>query len=481
MGVNFNTVSANSSNAASTDFESTEDRKAKKAAQTESKTDTFEPKSLKKTLLAGKKIIKEAKELWGKPAPEIGKLPWPSFEATGPEQDFIKNPSLNAFFKMEREFNEVMTEVGHQKFDGLGSILIPINRDPNAPPTLKGPYITKKFAKIEKWHKKTAAEFHKREKKTARHVEKRHKKIAEKGPGYGGKMTKVIGKAKAASFFAKNNYTIRGNIFKLTHLNFPKNMYEIMPRFGYRKALHIGVRIPQFTLNFAVMGVGLGLIPLTFGSSELICSQLSNALYVAGESITLKVAGATPEKIAAHAAMRTAELEAMRFLPTVGIFVYYAENAAFGAAALGIVSTTIADWVMKATSVRYTSTLNLDDIGDSRCLWELNQRIDYLSRFLLPYGQYLLLKEDNIENRQKLKKVLKAGFKTLRILEKDKVRSLYYYLLALTAEELPKSHRDKIQQDCALALPEPRINTHKTVRACLSWLIAHDGVVPKGT
>jgi hypothetical protein len=37
-------------------------------------------------------------------------------------------------------------------------------------------------------------------------------------------------------------------------------------------------------------------------------------------------------------------------------------------------------------------------------LLSLNDRIDYLSRFLLPYGQYLLLKETDVATRKKNEK-----------------------------------------------------------------------------
>ena len=64
-------------------------------------------------------------------------------------------------------------------------------------------------------------------------------------------------------------------------------------------------------------------------------------------------------------------------------------------------------------STRYTGSISLDDLGDPRVLFEMNQRIDYLSRFLLPYGQYLLFNETDIVRRKKLKKMLKSHFKLL--------------------------------------------------------------------
>jgi hypothetical protein len=250
-----------------------------------------------------------------------------------------------------------------------------------------------------------------------------------------------------------------------------------MPRFGYRKDGHVGVRITQFTLTSLLTGIGYAFTPVTFGVSKIVCDHARTFITLSGEIITHKIAGAERKKVAAHVGLRGAQLEIPNLVPIAGDVVNIAENLAFGTAALGIVSTTIADALFAHFSKRYQGTVNLDDLGDSRCIAELNSRIDYLSRFMLPYGQYLLFKETDIAQRHKLKKTLKENFALLRDLEKKKINSLNFYRLALAAEKVPETHRDKIIRDCQQALPDTRINTHRVVKKCLAKLIADDPTI----
>jgi hypothetical protein len=413
-------------------------------------------------------VFKNARKQFGKPIQENHKIPWPCWETVAVEENLIKNPTTAGFFEAEQSFNQTMLIAGHQKYVWLNDIMIdPSENSYNIDSDSKSP-------DLERWHKKHKEQFEKNEDKEIANSDKRLQKIAEKGPGFGGKMTTKIAKSKAASFYAKNNLTIRGNVFKLTHQTCPKNIYEMMPRFGYRKSAHVGVRISQFALNGILAGVGYALAPVTFGVSKIVTNSLSTVVTLTGESITHKIEGAEKRKITVHAGLRGVQLEVPLFIPVVGNFLYMGDSIALGGAAVGIVSTTIADAILHQFSTRYASTMNADDLGNSRCLEELNHRIDYLSRFLLPYGQYLLLKETDIETRQKLKTTLKSHFKTLRILEKKKVESLNFYRLALAAEKIPKDMVDKIQRDCKNALPDTRVNTHKIAKRCLATLIKKD-------
>jgi hypothetical protein len=399
---------------------------------------------------------------------KITLAPLPDLLANSLEKDFIKTPTTESFYTIVTDFEKTMTVVGHQKYAWLADILI----TPGANAALSAEH--KNEQKIEHWHNNHKASYNKNEHKALTKTTKRNLKTTTLGPGVGGKASKKINEYKEDAFYMKNNLTIRGNIFQLDNAIFSKNLYEIMPRFGYRKTAHIGVRTIQFVLNSILSLSGYSFLPVTFGISKVAADQVSTAITLTGETITYKIAGADNEKIAFHNGLRGLQLELPYIVPGAGQIVSYAESAFLGTAAFGIVSTTLADAILAQTSTRYTSKINLDDLGDSRCIEELNNRIDYLSRFLLPYGQYLLLKESDLKNRNKLKKTLKGQYKTLRDLEKKKVESLNFYRLGLIADRIPKERSDTILNDCKYALPDIRINTHRMARACLATLIQND-------
>ena len=455
---------------------------SKSASDDEVNLDSFIEDARKKEPIKYCNVFKDAKALWGKPLEDlpIKVVPVAKSTAIAREEDFIQKPTSRGFFRLAQDFASTMMVVGHQKYSFVDEISIKLKHQGIVLQGLNLVDMASKERKLEYWHKKQeiAVEYGitKAERKTIR----RHEKIEEMGLGFGGKMTSKVAKSKTAAYFAKNNLTIRGNVFKLTHAACPKNIYEIMPRFGYRKGAHVGVRVTQFSITTILSILGYALIPATFGVSKVVCDHLRTVITLSGEVITHKIAGAEKEKCIVHTGLRGVQLEVPNLVPLVGDVVNIGEGMAFGVAASGIVSTTLADMVLAHFSERYTSTLNLDDLGDARCIAELNNRIDYLSRFLLPYGQFLLLKESNVSVRKGLKRVLKENFTLLRDLERKKVSSLNYYRLALAAEKLPASHLEQIRLACEKALPETRINTHRTVKKCLARLMAKDlGQKPK--
>lgn len=394
----------------------------------------------------------------------ISLSPLPDLFANALEKEFIKHPNVASFYNIVNDFTETMMIVGHQKYGNLDEILIYPSSD----------NYSNEDKILSKWHIKQKKHAIKNENKALSRTQKRIVKKATLGPGIGGRASEKITKYKENAFYIKNNYTIRGNIFKVDNIVFPKNLFEIMPRFGYRKNAHVGVRITQFAINTMLSVVGYSFLPVTFGISKVVSDQISTIVTLTGETITYKIAGADIKKIAFHNSLRGLQLELPYSLPVAGKIISIGESVIFGTSAFGIVSSTLADAILDQSSVRYSSKINLDDLGDSSCIGELNNRIDYLSRFLLPYGQYLLLKEDNIINKKNLKKILKDHFDILKDLEKKKVQCLNFYRLSLIAEKIPEDKYDIILMHCNDALPDNRINTNRIAKSCLATLIKNN-------
>lgn len=403
---------------------------------------------------------------------EACKIPIPVLVEDCEEQKFIKNPNVKQFKKLAKNFEHCYEMGNHVKFLRIDEYMIQLNPDEVKDYVLPvvDSHVTGDSNKLEVWHDKNNKEYQKEYDAALKRKVKREKLIEEKGNGFGGHMTKVIGNTKEAAYFTKNNLTLRGNMFNLNNKIWGKSIYEMLPRYGSRKGRHIGVRVSQFTINTIIMAAGYGCAPVSFGVSVIVSNQLQTAVTLSGEVIALKLGGAKKRKITSHAALRGVQLEVLR-IPIVGTIVNYAENAVFGTAAMGIVSTTIADWLFDSMSTRYTQTINLDDLGDCHVMYEMTQRIDYLSRFLIPYGQYLLLNENDPDVQAKLRKILKEQGKILKDLEHKNLKALNYYRIALLADKIPKSERDKISEACKQAEQNLRIKTHRTVRQSLAVLM----------
>lgn len=386
------------------------------------------------------------------------------------EIDFIKEPKLDDFFSLCSSFEKKYRDSGQAMFFRMDSILIDPKASSYAMANQNVSNLGVNEEKLERWTLKEQAQHEKDEQKTRERVWVRNEKIMKEGKGVGGHLTGAVLRGKTLAYTTKNRGTIRGNMFNLNSKFCGKSIEEMLPRYGSRKGKHIAVRVSQFTLNTILTAVGYGCAPVSFGVSIFVSQQAQVLVTLTGEVLGLKFDGAKKRKMISHASIRGVQLEMMR-IPFVGSIINYGENIVFGTAAGGIVITTLADWILESMSERYTSSISIDDLGDPSVLFEMNQRIDYLSRFLLPYGQYLLLNEKDVHKQKKLKKILKENFKILKSLEHQSIKALNFYRLALIAGRIPKSIRPEIEQVCQVAEKDIKNNTHRTVRQCLGELM----------
>lgn len=433
--------------------------------------DNFEKKSL------GNKLTRKALGHYVRKATKKDEAHSQRLLRSGPfsmrdEEKFLSSPTVRQYYRLAAAFDQAFMDAHQPKFETMQNFLIPLGDNSKKLEILEPNLadLAEKEKKLEKWHKKHKKEFNELAQDTQHKAEKRQQKIIEDGRGVGGHLTNVVGGAKATAFLTKNRLTIRGNMFQLNNQLCGKSIYEMLPRYRSRKGQHMGVRITQFGFNAIITALGYSLVPVTFGISSIISSHAQTVITLSGEAIALKLDGAKKEKIISHASLRGVQLEIPKAIPIVGSIINIGENIAMGSAAFGIVSTTLADWILSGVSDRYTSTINIDDLGDPRVLSEFNARIDYLARFLLPMGQYMLLKETRPEHQKKLRKILKEEFKTLASLEHKKTKALNFYRVNLLAETIPFEYRAAIKEACEEDLATSKINNHKIVRRCLATL-----------
>jgi hypothetical protein len=435
--------------------------------------DSFEKNENLAQGLVHRAIAKHVRKINNKYEPKPIKAPRGGPLAMCAEEKFLYNPTTRSYLRLVKAFDDVMLDCNQAKFKNMEKFLItPGDFRNSLGPWMNDMNLLEREQKLEDWNEKHAIKHQEEITKSEKQVEKREHKILEKGLGFGGHMTSMVGNNKARSFYMKNHMTIRGQVFALNNDLFGKSIYEILPRYGSRRKQHMAVRITQFGINAIITAVGYGLVPVTFGISTIVTSHAQTLVTLSGEVFALKLDGAKSEKIASHAALRGVQLEIPKFVPFVGTAVNYGENIMMGTAAAGIVSTTLADMILQSASDRYASTLNTDDLGNPAVLIEMNERIDYLSRFLLPTGQHLLMKEQNPALQKTLRAMLKTHFRTLVSLEHKRTKALNFYQLALVADKIPGTHIELIKEACMREVPQSHTNTHKVVRRCLATLLA---------
>jgi hypothetical protein len=388
---------------------------------------------------------------------------WLSIEK---EKQFINNPSFEQYIDLAHSFSHKFKELGKNFFENIESILI----QPKKLPTRDIKGLNTADRKLAKWHEKKEKKFKEKGQRYADQNNKRNKKINENGFGFSKASTKAIYCGKQFGREIKDYATLRGWMYRASDTVAGTSLYELLPRYGYRDGAYIGIRISEFALNTLILSMGYGLAPVTGGISKVVSDHLRTAVTIGGESLTHGILGAQKRKIITHASLRAVQLEIPKLMPGTGDLVQYAEMGmqSLGNGALAI--SYMADLLMRMMSTRYISLLTPRNLGDSSVLYELEVRIDYLSRFLIPYGQWLLLQESDEQKKYKLRKCLKKQSKILRTLEKKRINALNYYQLALLGGRIPKNYITKIALDTFRASHRPLKNCHRISRSCLATL-----------
>ncbi len=394
-----------------------------------------------------------------------------------PEEAFIRNLDLINYGMIAKNFMNTYMNFDNNQFNAIENILIkPSDVEIMMPRLRMRPYGEKQM-ELEEWHERHAFKYAKGLLKADEDTRVRHKKRAKEGLGVGGSMTKKTLALKEYGHFAKDNLTIAGTVVKLTDAICGQSIYEMLPLYAARKGPKVGIIISEMTLSSLLSGAGHGLIPLTFGVSKKISDQLNILITLSGEAIIGKILGAKNKKIALHAGLRGAQLELTAVIPGGALIQYYETGMETGGG-LAIAAASVADIILRHASKRYASIISKKDLGDERVLYAINQRIDYLSRFLIPYGQYLFTKTTKGKIKKKLLYIITEQMKVLRDLERTKTRALNFYQMALLAERLPPSRQAGIEDACRLAVPDTRRNTHRIVRRCLATLLREKPLSP---
>lgn len=386
------------------------------------------------------------------------------------EEQFIRDLSMSDYGNIAKYFIDNYVNSEEKKFSSLENILISPTARELMPLRIKmAPYADKQL-KLEEWHQEHAYKFAENLLEADEQTRVRHRKREEEGLGFGGQMSDINLKAKQVGQFTKNNLTIRGNLLKIGDALCGKSVYERVPLYAKRKGAKVGIKLSEMALNNILSLTGTGLAPVTLGISKIVTDQVSTVITLSGEAITGKALGATNKKIATNLGLRGVQLELPNILPGGSVIQLYEKVMGMGSN-LSIAVGSIADIILRKTSSRYASMLTDTDLGDERVLSEMNQRIDYLAQFLIPYGQYLFLKTKNPENKKKLRYIITEQMKVLRDLERTKTKTLNFYLMAILAERIPPHRLAGIEEACRMVVPDTRKNSHQMVRRCLATLL----------
>lgn len=319
------------------------------------------------------------------------------------------------------------------------------------------------------WHKEKAQEFDKDLVKAVEREALRQRKIDDHGEGHAKNIAKLNSETRDFGRFVRDNLTVRGQVYRLCDKIFSIGINELLPFYGERQKTSVGARVTQAWANGLLTILGYVLTPVTFGFSKIATGQTGIGVSVGIEAATSRLLGLPQDKIRGIAAMRTVQLEAFN-VPVIGDIAELAET---GVSLFGIsliVSSFASEIVMKAASDRYASKLGADDLGESRVLSLMTDRLKYLSQYLIPHGQNLLFAEKDNESQEVIKEQLRALMDTMRAMEIRRTKALYYYVLALQSGRVPEEMLDTIKMDCTNAIKEGEMDCHKMAKACLATL-----------
>lgn len=393
------------------------------------------------------------------------------------EEEFIHSLDLPLYGVIAKNFIDTYQQSINTLFPYTESLLIQPTDADSLPPRLKRyPYKNEQI-QLENWHEHKAYQFAEELFDADEDTRRRHTKRAEKGLGFAGAMSNKTMAAKKAAHFTKDNLTARGAVVKATDALCGKTIFEMLPLYASRKGAKISIVASQTILNAILSATGHALIPVSFGISKIVSDHLTTVVTLSGEAILGKVQGQESKKIATFAALRGVQLELPAVTPP-GMLVRYYETAVNASCNLTIAASSIADLILRTTSTRYQSILSDVDLGDETVLDAINQRIDYLSRFLLPYAQYLYLRSAKDDTRAKLRYIMLEQLKVLRKLERAKTQALHFYQLAILAERIPVARRAAIEDAIRQSTPDTRKNSHRCVRRCLATLLRERPIIP---
>lgn len=393
------------------------------------------------------------------------------------EERFLSNLDLATYGVMAKNFIDTYMGFDNKQFSHRENLFIEPTDPERMTPRLKLTPFAHEQRELEEWHARHAYKFAEELLEADEHTRVRHHKREEKGLGLGGNLSNKTFAVKEMGHFAKDNLTIGGQVNRLTDTLCGESIYEKLPLYASRKGPKIGIVLSEVTLTSLLTAAGTALVPVSFGISQRITNQLSTIVTLSGEAIIGKVLGAQNKKIAIHAGLRGAQLEIPNVIPGGALVQLYETGMGLGSG-MTIAASSIADIILRNISDRYASIISENDLGDERVLEAMDNRIDYLSRFLIPYGQYLLLRTEKPETKRKLLYIVKQQMKVLRELEKAKSKALNFYQLAILAERLPKSRLAGIEAACNAAVPNVHRNTHKMARRCLATLLRERPIMP---
>jgi hypothetical protein len=387
------------------------------------------------------------------------------------EEDFVKNPNYSDYLKIAKSFKDNYQSLNTSKFTELEKFLLtPLDTLKNHPKINDYPYL-KEQLNHEKWLLEHQENFIKEEKKEIIATKIREQKIQEYGLGITGNLTTINHKVKNGGFYIKNNLTLRGNIEQITEDIFGQSLYELLPRYKSRKTAHIGIKISEFGINTFLMAAGSLLIPVTFGVSKVISDHSRTVITLSGDAIDKKMLGASNNKIKHHALLQGIQMEIPKFIPIAGDIIQYTEAGLEGLGVGTITSSILAEIILSNVSQRFHKILSKNDLGNPRVIKELDDRIDYLSKFLIPYGEYILLTQNKPIRQKQLRQILAEQLSILRTLEKRRTKALQFYKLALIAEKVPPEEIENVKKYTIDANLADKINGHKVARRCLGSII----------